>query len=54
MAALHVAMMPTPLGELTIVCSPAGVVATIFDDETRDRELDRIERTLEGLSLIHI
>ena len=48
MFSLHVATLPSPLGELTIVCSPAGVVATLFEDEVRDDELTRIERTLEG------
>ena len=48
MSSLHVTALPSPLGELTIVCSPSGVVATIFDDEASDDELARIERTLEG------
>ena len=48
MTPLHVASLPSPLGELTIVCSPAGVVATMFGDEALDDELARIERTLEG------
>lgn len=43
--------LPTPLGDLTIVCSPAGVVATIFDDEDRDPELARIERWFAGRPL---
>jgi methylated-DNA-[protein]-cysteine S-methyltransferase len=48
MTQLQVANLPSPLGEFTIVCSPNGVVATIFDDGTRGDEVARIERTLEG------
>jgi methylated-DNA-[protein]-cysteine S-methyltransferase len=33
----------TPLGDLTIVCSSFGVVATIFEDEERDPALARVE-----------
>lgn len=47
MSRLHAVTLPSPLGELTIVCSPAGVVATSFDGEA-DEELARIERTGEG------
>jgi methylated-DNA-[protein]-cysteine S-methyltransferase len=48
MTGLPVATLPSPLGDLTIVCSPAGVVATIFGDDGRDEELTRIERALAG------
>jgi methylated-DNA-[protein]-cysteine S-methyltransferase len=48
MTRLHAATLPSPLGELTILCSPTGVVATIFDGEARDDEVARIERSLEG------
>lgn len=44
MAPVHHTTLPTALGDLTIVCSPTGIVATIFDDEERDPELARIER----------
>jgi methylated-DNA-[protein]-cysteine S-methyltransferase len=44
MAPVHHTTQPTALGDLTIVCSSAGVVATIFDDDERDPELARIER----------
>lgn len=47
MSRLHAVTLQSPLGELTIVCSPAGVVATSFDGEA-DEELGRIERTAEG------
>ncbi|HET9311712.1 MAG TPA: methylated-DNA--[protein]-cysteine S-methyltransferase [Actinomycetota bacterium] len=43
MVPVHHTTLPTALGDLTIVCSSAGVVATIFDDEERDPELARIE-----------
>ncbi|MGZ8581988.1 MAG: hypothetical protein ACXWXG_01530, partial [Actinomycetota bacterium] len=36
--------LPTPLGDLTIVCSARGVVATIFDDDEHDLELAGIQR----------
>ncbi len=50
--------VPTPLGELTTVVSSVGVVATFFDDEDADLELERLEarlgspivRTRRGLS----
>jgi len=48
MTRLHAATLPSPLGELTIVCSPAGVVATLFDDGPDGDDVVRIERTLEG------
>ena len=55
MTRLHAATVPSPLGELTIVCSPAGVVATRFADATgepgeSEEGLDPIERALEGRS----
>ena len=37
----------TPLGDLTVVVSPRGVVATAFDDET-PATLDEVERRLEA------
>jgi methylated-DNA-[protein]-cysteine S-methyltransferase len=48
MSSLHAVTVPSPIGDFTIVCSPAGVVATVFDDETPGDEVARIERTLEG------
>ncbi len=52
---LHAATLPSPLGELTIVCSPVGVVATRFADETgeaggSEEGLDHIEQALEELA----
>ena len=44
MNALRHRTLPTPLGDLTIVCSARGVVATIFDDDERDLELAGIQR----------
>jgi methylated-DNA-[protein]-cysteine S-methyltransferase len=44
MTAVRHRTVSTPIGMLTIVCSDRGVVATIFDDDDRDRELARIER----------
>ena len=52
--------VPTPLGELTAVVSSIGVVATFFDDEDGDLELERLEarlgspivRTGRGLSAV--
>ena len=44
MSSLRHTTLPTPLGDLTIVCSSTGIVATIFDDEDRDPEIARIER----------
>ena len=38
----------TPLGRLAIVVSPAGVMATCFDDSELDVELERIERRLDA------
>ena len=38
-AGLQHTVVPTPLGDLTIVCSTAGVVATSFDGDERDMEL---------------
>ena len=38
----------TPLGRLVIVVSPAGVMATSFDDDDLDVELERIERRLDA------
>ncbi len=37
----HHAALATPLGDLTIVCSSAGVLATFFDDEC-DTELEQV------------
>ena len=37
---------PTPLGELTAVLSPLGVIATFFDDEKTNLELERLEARL--------
>ena len=48
MTRLHAATLPSPLGEMTILCSPTGVIATIFDGEAGDDEVARIERSLEG------
>lgn len=48
MSSLQAVTVPSPLGEFTIVCSPAGVVATVFDDGAPDDEVARIERALEG------
>ena len=52
MGRLHAVTLPSPLGELTIVCSPAGVVATRFADEAGESEegFDHIERAVEGRS----
>jgi methylated-DNA-[protein]-cysteine S-methyltransferase len=36
----------TPLGELIIVVSPRGVLATAFDDDGPDVELQRLEETI--------
>lgn len=36
----------TPIGELTAVISPVGVVATFFDDENAGLELERLEALL--------
>ncbi len=47
MSRLHAVTLPSPLGELTIVCSPAGVIATVFDGEAGE-SVARIELTLEG------
>lgn len=33
----------TPLGELSIVVGPSGVLATMFEDEEQDIELDRLQ-----------
>ena len=42
--------LPTPIGELTIVCSATGVVATVFDDvEEANHLLDSIVRTLDDV-----
>jgi len=38
----------TPLGELIVVASPSGVVATAFDDDGYDVELERLEDTVGG------
>ena len=38
--------VPTPLGDLTAVVSPVGVLATFFDDENADLELERLEARL--------
>jgi methylated-DNA-[protein]-cysteine S-methyltransferase len=48
MTALHHTTVPTPIGALTIVCTDAGVVATILDDDERDPEMERIARALAG------
>jgi methylated-DNA-[protein]-cysteine S-methyltransferase len=48
MAPVHHTTLPTPLGDLTIVCSSTGVVTTIFDDEERDPELARVEAWFAG------
>ena len=50
MSRLHAVTLPSPLGELTIVCSPEGVVATRFDDEDGEEWLARIDRALGGRS----
>ncbi len=50
----------TPLGNLMAIVSPAGVVATFFDDDEEDLELERLEtrlgsaivRTDRGLSRV--
>jgi len=46
MTALQHTTVPTPIGDLTIVCTDAGVVATILDDDDRDPEMERIARAL--------
>ncbi len=38
--------VPTPLGDLTIVLSDDGVMATMFSDEDAGPELDRLEARL--------
>jgi methylated-DNA-[protein]-cysteine S-methyltransferase len=43
MAPVRHTTLATPLGDLTIVCSSVGVVATTFEDEERDRLLGRID-----------
>jgi methylated-DNA-[protein]-cysteine S-methyltransferase len=47
MASIAHTTVATPLGDLTIVCSPAGVAATVFDDDDREPELARVERWFE-------
>jgi methylated-DNA-[protein]-cysteine S-methyltransferase len=42
MPSLRHATISTPIGDLTIVCSRRGVVATIFEDDDREATLDRI------------
>jgi methylated-DNA-[protein]-cysteine S-methyltransferase len=36
----------TPLGELTVVAGSTGVIATMFDDEGSETELERLEARL--------
>lgn len=48
MERLHHTSFPTPLGELTLVCSAAGVVATVFGDEEPVATLRRIEHALDA------
>jgi len=38
--------VPTPLGTLAVVVGPDGVVATAFDDEDLEPELEHLERRL--------
>ena len=38
----------TPLGALTVVVTPAGVVATLFEDDDREPTVDTLERLLGG------
>lgn len=38
----------TPLGALTIVTTPAGVVATLFEDDDREPTSEALERLLDG------
>ena len=38
----------TPLGELIVVVSPAGVIATAFDDDGVDAGLERLEDAVGG------
>jgi len=38
----------TPLGTFAVVVGPNGVVATMFDDEDLELELERLERRLGG------
>jgi methylated-DNA-[protein]-cysteine S-methyltransferase len=45
---LHRTTVSTPLGELTIVCSAEGVIATAFDDEEPATTIDRIELAMEA------
>lgn len=45
---LHLTSFPTPLGELTLVCSAAGVLATVFDDEEPAISVARIEHALDA------
>ena len=47
-AGLQHTVVPTPLGDLTIVCSTAGVVATSFDGDERDMELERVISARDG------
>ena len=43
---LHLTSLPTPIGELTLVCSATGVIATMFDAEGTAESLTRIEHAL--------
>jgi methylated-DNA-[protein]-cysteine S-methyltransferase len=40
---LRTVAVPTPIGQLTVVVSNGGVVATMFDDGDAERHLERIE-----------
>jgi methylated-DNA-[protein]-cysteine S-methyltransferase len=42
-----IARLATPIGELTIVCTPRGVAATVFDDDPREPTVPAIERRLD-------
>ena len=41
-------MVSTPVGDLTIVVSELGVIATAFSDDGADPELERVEARLGG------
>ena len=46
MTELAATSVSTPLGELIVVVSPRGVLATAFDDDGSDVELRRLEETV--------
>ncbi len=45
-ASFDASIVPTPLGELIVVTSTAGVIATAFDDDGIDVELGRVQASV--------